>query len=178
MRTLPAALCAESLPAAVECAHSQSLTTHPHPRCTSACELYTTLVHLCLDGQHDQSDLVRAITDFKYADETLRDTLLKYPTLDTWKETPPSSIKSSGYVLHTIEASLWSFFSTSSFEDGAIRAVNLGDDADTVGAIYGGLAGAYYGFDGIPRRWVDDLQRRDLLDGVIRGILKMRKVEE
>ena len=56
-------------------------------------------------------------------------------------------------MVDALEAALWAFWSTDSFEDGALAAVNLGDDADTTGAIYGQLAGAYYGVDGIPERW-------------------------
>jgi ADP-ribosyl-[dinitrogen reductase] hydrolase len=68
-------------------------------------------------------------------------------------------IRSSGYVLHTLEAALWSFALTNSFEDGALLAVNLGDDADTTGAVYGQLAGAFYGYDAIPRHWRDRIAR-------------------
>jgi ADP-ribosylglycohydrolase len=56
-------------------------------------------------------------------------------------------------VLHTLEAALWAFARTNTFEDGAILAVNLGEDADTTGAVYGQLAGAFYGYDGIPAKW-------------------------
>lgn len=66
-------------------------------------------------------------------------------------------IKSSGYVVDSLEAALWSFHNSSSFEEGAIKAVNLGGDADTIGAIYGQLAGAYYGETGIPINWIKEL---------------------
>ena len=61
----------------------------------------------------------------------------------------------SGYVVRSMEAALWAFHRSSSFEEGCLLAVNLGDDADTTAAIYGQLAGAYYGIDGIPREWRD-----------------------
>jgi len=63
-------------------------------------------------------------------------------------------IKSSGYAVDTLEAALWCFYNTNSFEDGLIKAINLGDDADTVGAIYGQIAGAYYGIDNIDEKWI------------------------
>jgi ADP-ribosylglycohydrolase len=70
-------------------------------------------------------------------------------------------IASTGYVVHTLEAALWAFARTSSFREGAILAVNLGEDADTTGAVYGQLAGAYYGAEGIPEEWRAKLVKRD-----------------
>lgn len=65
----------------------------------------------------------------------------------------PPQIFASGYVVKTLEAALWAFYHTDDFESGALKAVNLGDDADTVGAVYGQIAGAYYGIAGIPQKW-------------------------
>jgi ADP-ribosyl-[dinitrogen reductase] hydrolase len=67
-------------------------------------------------------------------------------------------------VVRSLEAALWAFHRSSSFEQGALYAVNLGDDADTTGAIYGQLAGAYYGVHAIPRDWIDRLALRDLIN--------------
>jgi ADP-ribosylglycohydrolase len=71
----------------------------------------------------------------------------------SFKTKQPAEIRGTGYVVDTLEAALWAFQRTDSFEAGALAAVNLGDDADTTGAIYGQLAGAYYGVEGIPERW-------------------------
>lgn len=76
-------------------------------------------------------------------------------------------------MVATLEAALWSFFTTSGFREGAVKAVNLGDDADTVGAVYGGLAGAFYGVEDIPMEWMDGLMRRDLVDEVMEGVVKL-----
>ena len=65
----------------------------------------------------------------------------------------PPDIKGNGYVVHSLEAALWAFATTTDFRAGALTAVNLGDDADTTGAIYGQIAGAYYGVDAIPAEW-------------------------
>jgi ADP-ribosyl-[dinitrogen reductase] hydrolase len=74
-------------------------------------------------------------------------------------------IQSTGFTVHTLEAAAWSFLTTKSFEHAVVRAVNLGDDADTVGAVTGALAGAFYGYSAIPARW-----RRELKDeAMIRG---------
>jgi ADP-ribosyl-[dinitrogen reductase] hydrolase len=76
----------------------------------------------------------------------------------------PPEIKGSGYVVRSLEAALWAFAKSTSFEHGALLAVNLGDDADTTGAVYGQLAGAYYGVAGIPERWRSKLARLETLE--------------
>ena len=73
----------------------------------------------------------------------------------SYKTKTRDEIKSSGYVIHTLEAALWAFYHSTNFEDGCILAVNLGEDADSVGAVYGQIAGAYYGYSQIPKRWLD-----------------------
>jgi ADP-ribosyl-[dinitrogen reductase] hydrolase len=77
------------------------------------------------------------------------------------KETP--AIIGSGFVVRSLEAVLWAFHRSDSFRDGALRAVNLGNDADTTGAIYGQLAGALYGVDAIPEGWIERLARREFI---------------
>ena len=62
-------------------------------------------------------------------------------------------IESSGYVVDTLEAAVWSLITTNTLEDALLKAVNLGDDADTVGAIAGELAGLYYGYERVPEEW-------------------------
>ncbi len=72
-------------------------------------------------------------------------------------------ISSSGYVLSSLEASLWCLLNTNSYKEAVLRAVNLGNDTDTIGAITGSMAGIYYGYDAIPSEWVSKLQRTDYL---------------
>ena len=67
-------------------------------------------------------------------------------------EAPPV-IRGDGYVTRCLEAAPWAFAKSTCFEDGALLAVNLGEDADTTGAVYGQLAGAYYGVNSIPKMW-------------------------
>ncbi len=69
-------------------------------------------------------------------------------------------IASSGYVLHTLEASLWTLLHTNNYREAVLQAVNLGEDTDTTGAVTGGLAGIYYGYEAIPPTWLDQLTRR------------------
>lgn len=73
-------------------------------------------------------------------------------------------IRSSGYVVDSIEAAVWSLITTDSYKECLLKAVNLGDDADTVGAIAGGLAGLYYGYESIPEEWLDEIVRREWIE--------------
>jgi ADP-ribosylglycohydrolase len=74
-------------------------------------------------------------------------------------------ISSSGYVLHSLEASLWCFLNSENYAEAVLKAVNLGEDTDTTGAITGGIAGIYYGFESIPKEWVDVLTRKEDITG-------------
>lgn len=76
---------------------------------------------------------------------------------------PRAEVSASGFYKDTLEAALWAVATTSSFEAALIAAVNLGDDADTVGAVAGQLAGAVYGLSAIPQRWLAPLAWRDQL---------------
>ncbi len=73
----------------------------------------------------------------------------------SFKRRHPPEIRGTGYVVRSLEAALWAFRKGKDFREGALLAVNLGDDADTTGAVYGQIAGAYYGYEGIPTNWRD-----------------------
>lgn len=75
-------------------------------------------------------------------------------------------IKSSGYVLHSLEASLLSFLNTENYSEAVLKAVNLGEDTDTIGAITGGIAGIYYGFENIPDEWIAELVRKEDIENL------------
>ncbi len=85
--------------------------------------------------------------------------------MGSFKAKEETEIVGSGYVVQSLEAALWAFHRSASFEHGCLLAVNLGDDADTTGAVYGQLAGAYYGETGIPRHWREKVtQSRRILE--------------
>ncbi len=79
----------------------------------------------------------------------------------SFKRREPPQIRGSGYVVEALEAALWAFFKARDFREGALLAVNLGDDADTTGAIYGQIAGAHYGVGSIPEEWREQLTMCD-----------------
>ena len=78
----------------------------------------------------------------------------------SYKNKTRDQIQSSGYVMHTLEAALWGFYNSDNFKTGALDVVNLGDDADSVGAVYGQIAGAYYGEMKLPVKWIIKLWYR------------------
>ena len=84
----------------------------------------------------------------------------------SFKNKDAQAIRASGYVVHTLEAALWAFARSDDFREGALLAVNLGEDADTTGAVYGQLAGAYWGASGIPEEWRRRIARRDDIEAI------------
>jgi ADP-ribosyl-[dinitrogen reductase] hydrolase len=81
----------------------------------------------------------------------------------SFKILDPPAIKGTGYVVKSLEAALWAFRKTNSFEEGCLAAVNLGDDAGTTGAVYGQIAGAFYGEEAIPQSWKKKLAHRSII---------------
>jgi len=89
------------------------------------------------------------------------------------KELARANVNNSGWAVSTLQAALWAFNTTETFEDGLIAAVNLGGDADSIGAVYGQIAGAYYGFGAIPERWVKAVKTWKKVDAFIERFLKV-----
>ena len=82
-----------------------------------------------------------------------------------------NEIKSSGYVVDTLEAAIWCFMNTDTYKDCVLKAVNLGEDTDTVAAVAGGLAGLYYGIEAIPQEWMNILPKKEWIDELIEKLL-------
>jgi ADP-ribosyl-[dinitrogen reductase] hydrolase len=89
----------------------------------------------------------------------------------SFKQKQPPAIQGSGWVVKSLEAALWAFHDADTFEDAVLKSVNLGDDADTTGAICGQLAGAYWGESNIPVSLRSDLARMDMLNSALAGIV-------
>lgn len=94
----------------------------------------------------------------------------------SFKRRQPPEIRGSGYVVRSLEAALWAFYQSSSFQEGCLLAVNLGDDADTTGAVYGQLAGVYYGEQGIPQAWRARLAHRELIESLAERLYHLAAV--
>jgi ADP-ribosylglycohydrolase len=153
--------------AAIERSAESSRTTHGTLTCVDACRYMGGLIVGALAGASNPD-----LLSDRYAPpgaEGVWDDGPLCPEIDaiaagSFKEKSPPAIRGKGYVVDCLEAALWAFHTTNSFEAGALAAVNLGDDADTTGAVYGQLAGAFYGASGIPDRWLEKLAMRDLIE--------------
>jgi ADP-ribosyl-[dinitrogen reductase] hydrolase len=146
-----------------------SATTHKSNDCIWSCVYFSRMVHRALNGQSKGNILF----DENHAQWNIANELLEI-VQGKYKHKTEDQIKSSGFVIHTLEAALWSFYTTETFEEGVIKAVNLGDDADTVGAVYGQIAGAYYGFDKIPKKWVEQIALKDIILSIADGLFFTR----
>lgn len=141
-----------------------SALTHAHARSVMACYIYGYCLSALLKEPSKQSlkDGLRfAGEDLDYLQEFEHYTRLFRPDFD---KLPEDEIKSSGYVVDTLEAALWCLLTTDSYRECVLKAVNLGGDTDTTAAVAGGLAGALYGYDAIPREWRDTLLRREYIE--------------
>jgi len=92
----------------------------------------------------------------------------------SFRRKQPPEIVGSGYVVKTLEAALWAFHDAKDFRHAVRQVVNLGDDADTTGAVCGQFAGAFWGESGIPAEWRDGLARRDMIEHALAGLLGER----
>lgn len=115
-----------------------SAITHAHEISKNACVEYVKIVRSILYGE-------------KYENDEL-------------KHTDISEIKSGGFVLDTLKASLWCVLNTDNYKDAVLMAVNLGSDTDTTAAVTGGLAGVMYGYDNIPSEWIAKIRNKELID--------------
>ena len=167
MRLAPVAMAfCDDLEAAGRFCADSSRTTHSAVECVEACGAYGRLIAAAIHGaSHTElhvlaADLAEQVTSPELA------SILS----GSYRVKERDEISSSGYVLHSLEAALWALARTDTFLDGALLAVNLGDDADTVGAIYGQLAGALYGRSGIPENWRTRLHDARMIEDLAAGI--------
>lgn len=161
MRLAPVPLFFAHTPAdAIRHAADSSKTTHGAAEAVDACRLMAALIVGTLQGLNKE-ELLHPVLPHRPVD--LAPAIAAIAD-GSYKTRQPPQIRGTGYVVESLEAALWAFHHSSSFEEGALKAVNLGDDADTTGAIYGQLAGAFYGADGIPERWIDLLAHRQIIE--------------
>ncbi len=140
---------------ATSIARDQSRLTHGAAEAVDACALFAGMLCAAISGAGKSETLGLARSG-------------AYPTLNAamggrWHTAKRAQIKSSGYVIHTLEAALWAVNKTDTFRDAVIEAANLGDDADTVAAVTGQLAGAIHGATAIPEAWRSALAWQDVI---------------
>jgi ADP-ribosyl-[dinitrogen reductase] hydrolase len=147
---------------AIAAAREQSVTTHAAPATVEGCAFLAEV-------------LIDAIETGSKA-HTLRSRRAPDPSVDavarcSWRDKNRNSIRSSGYLVHTLEAALWAADRGDSFKSTVLLAANLGDDADTVGAVTGQIAGALYGLSAIPPSWRKRLAWSDRIEALGRRLI-------
>jgi len=138
-----------------------SLTTHASKIACDACKYYTKLIILALEGKTKEEILdISQTKNLNLSKEVLL-------AIKTYKTDKLETLHGGGHVIETLKLALRAFNDTNNFTDGAVLAVNNGKDSDTVGAVYGQLAGAYYGATGINVEWLDDLINTPVIMNII-----------
>ena len=130
-----------------------SKTTHANEMCVDACRYMAGIIVGLLNGESKETVLSSMYSPVKnyFNNEPLCD-VIENVASGSFKDKLPPEIKGTGFVVKSLEAALWAFHTTNNFKDGALKAVNLGNDADTTGAVYGQIAGVLYD---IPQEWRD-----------------------
>jgi len=155
---------------AIELSGQSSMTTHPSEISRDCCRYYAALIIGAVLGE--SREMLLSSTELYvppgldkdyWTVNPLRSEVLDIVANCSYQKSNPPDICNSAYVVKTMEAALWAFYHSDSFEDGALKIVNLGDDADTAGCIYGMLAGAFYGNDAIPEAWRQKIVFKDLI---------------
>lgn len=176
MRLAPVPLYyASDLNEAIEKSGQSSLTTHCSQTAVDACRYFGALLVKSVRGLPKSQVLSpKMLEQNHWAKRPLVPEIQEVAQGSFRKKNPPE-IVGSGNVVKSLEAALWAFSKSSSFEEGCCLAVNLGNDADTTGAIFGQIAGAYYGIDGIPKAWLSKLAKRTLIEDMARKIFLLSR---
>jgi len=143
---------------AIHYAAESSRTTHGATECVDACRLMASILCRALDGAAKDDVLFGDASTFTGAPK------IEAIARGDYRTKASSEIRGTGYVVECLEAALWCVHTTESFEAAVLRAVNLGDDADTTAAVAGQVAGALYGMSGIPGHWLERLAMRDEIE--------------
>lgn len=153
-------------------AEESSLPTHASDQCVSACRYLATVLAALIHGE-DRDEVLSP--EWKPLQQ-LNDIRTLHPLIQeiaqgSFRQKQPPAIQGSGWVVKSLEASLWAFHNADTFEEAVLKAVNLGDDADTTGAICGQLSGAYWGESGISEALRTGLARMDMIEKALAGIV-------
>lgn len=172
MRLAPVVLCFHpDQPAVLAHARLSSATTHAAPEALECCELFADLLTKALHGQPKPEVMTSSVASFTSPSVAA---IARGAYLDK----QVSQVTGSGYCVASLEAALWCFANTSSFEGAVLAAANLGDDADTTAAIVGQLAGAFYGAQGIPAHWLEGLHMAGEIDRLAQALLELQPASQ
>jgi ADP-ribosyl-[dinitrogen reductase] hydrolase len=149
-------------------AEESSIPTHASDQCRSACRYLATVLAALIQGEDRRAVLSPTWMPLQHLKPL--HPMIQEIAQGSFRDKQPPAIQGSGWVVKSLEAALWAFHDASTFEEAVLRAVNLGDDADTTGAICGQLAGAFWGESGIPESLKAGLARMDMVETALAGI--------
>jgi len=159
---------------AIERSAQSSRTTHGTKTAVDACAYFGGLLVGALNGVPKEELLSECYAPIPgHWDEYTLQVEIDEVARGSFKRRNPPEIKGSGYVVRSLEAALWAFFRTDNFRDGCLQVANLGEDADTTAAIFGQLAGAYYGVQDIPISWRSQIALRSLIKTLAEKLFTM-----
>ena len=177
MRILPLALrfATDPLHVILEKTHLASRVTHGHARAQMACGIYVAMARRLLRGDsphQSYTDVIEEVSEHYGSRDPFGDEGGHFQRVLSGNvpQMTEGDVQSDGYVVHTFEASLWCLLGSTTFAQTVLKAVNLGGDSDTTGAVAGGLAGVAYGVDSIPVDWKDQLVRRSEITDLARRL--------
>ncbi|HJV44562.1 MAG TPA: ADP-ribosylglycohydrolase family protein [Bacillota bacterium] len=150
---------------AAEYSGESSRTTHQAVEAVDGCRFYGMLIAGAVQGCSKEE-----LLSFPFVEGLSLSPRINDIAKGSYKHKQPPEIKGTGYVVDSIEAAFWAFYHGRDFSEGLLLAVNLGNDADTTGAIYGQLAGTYYGYEAIPAHWIDALVDKERIDQMAKDL--------
>ncbi len=176
MRLAPVPLFFAADPAAaIEYSSLSSLTTHGAVAARDSCRYMGGLIAGALSGASKDELTSGGFTPIKgYWEKSPLTPPVRAVARGSFRKKDPPSLRAEGYAVKTLESALWALHRASNFEDGLLMAANLGNDSDTVGAVYGQLAGALYGATGIPGAWRSGLAQATLIEAFARALYQQR----
>lgn len=167
--------------------HNISALTHKHPRSRLSCGIYSFIVyHILKNKEENNSESLESLVNKGielakqyYSKETEEFIEFKKElhhfenifSLET-KNLDKNQIRGSGYVLNSLEASIWCLLNTNCYSDAVLEAVNLGEDTDTTAAIVGSLAGLYYEYDNIPKEWLNTIVKKEYIENITNNFIE------
>ena len=159
--------------------HNLSSLTHRHRRSQLCCGIYVNIALEFIENYGKECDLEELIAnginkseEYYSNNDDFKGQLHHFDRVFSLniQNLPRNEIKSGGYTISSLEASIWCLLNNNSYKDTVLEAVNLGYDTDTTACIVGGLAGIYYGYNDIPKEWIDKLAKLDYIENLIEDL--------
>ena len=145
-----------------------SSLTHAHEISIMGCYIYVKFIHKLIET-NDLFESYKYIQTINYINRFSNHTISLYNRIieNDINLLNEDEINSSGFIVHTLEAVLWVSLNTTNYKDSIIKAINLGKDTDTIGAIAGSVTGLKYGYENIPSEWINQLQKKEYINSII-----------